>query len=260
MTNKYRVRKKLAQLHTPKSFSNLPWAVQDGIQQSPIERVSAPRKAVSSPGAQEPDLWRELCSLQMGLALLSWRLCLWLWGQQQTMGILDVGYSSSWRRFAGYPSMHDGYQETGSVACCYGVLYHCVHCICKSLFRRFVHSIHLILAHAHLGSHPCIYATVFPRLVRYIPHVRKAQEEDLKGSKIIQAEYGKIESLERNHVSSISTAHSNIGYLGLSPHSRGQSFSSPTTSGNPLGNNLALYLTNSCELSIMPLNCPHEHW
>ena len=156
--------------------------------------------------------------------------------------------------------MHDGYQETKSVACCYGVLYHCVHCICKSLFRRFVHSIHLILAHAHLGSHPCIYATVFPRLVRYIPHVRKAQEENLKGSKIIQAEYGKIESLERNHVSSISTAHSNIGYLGLSPHSRGQSFSSPTTSGNPLGNNLALYLINSCELSIMPLNCPHEHW
>jgi hypothetical protein len=62
-------------------------------------------------------------------------------------------------------------------------------------------------------SHPCIYATVFPRLVRYIPHVRKAQEEDLNGSKIIQAEYGKIESLERNHVSNISTVHSNIGYL-----------------------------------------------
>jgi hypothetical protein len=46
-----------------------------------------------------------------------------------------------------------------------------------------------------------------------MPHVRKAREDDLKDCKIIQAEYGKIESLERNHVSSISTAHSNIGYL-----------------------------------------------
>jgi hypothetical protein len=46
-----------------------------------------------------------------------------------------------------------------------------------------------------------------------MPHVRKAREDDLKDGKIIQAEYGKIESLERNHVSSISTAHSNIGYL-----------------------------------------------
>jgi hypothetical protein len=60
------------------------------------------------------------------------------------------------------------------------------------------------------------YAAVFPRLVRYMPHVRKAREEDLKDGKIIQAEYDKIESLERNQVSNISTAHSNIGYLSIS--------------------------------------------
>lgn len=257
MTDKYRVRKKLAQVHTPKSFSNLPWAVQDGIQQSPIERVSAPRKAVSSPGAQEPDLWRELCSLQMGLALLSWRLCLWLWGQQQTMGILDVGYSSSWRRFAGYPSMHDGYQETKSVACCYGVLYHCVHCICKSLFRHFVHSIHLILAHAQ----PPLYLRYsFPETCSLHTPCQKGTRRESErqqdhSSRVWQNwEFGakpRQQHLNRSFEHRI---------LGLSPHSRGQSFSSPTTSGNPLGNNLALYLINSCELSIMPLNCPHEHW
>jgi hypothetical protein len=57
------------------------------------------------------------------------------------------------------------------------------------------------------------YTAVFPRLARYMPRVRKAREEDLKYGKIIQAEYDKIESSERSYVSSISTAHSNIGYL-----------------------------------------------
>ncbi|MAD83054.1 MAG: hypothetical protein CL912_08820 [Deltaproteobacteria bacterium] len=85
---------------------------------------------------------------------------------------------------------------------------------------------------------------MFPRLARYQPHVRKARDEDLKEGKMTQAEYDKIESLERNHVSSISTAHSNIGYLltlviNLSVLLPLQ--------GNPFGNNLALCLTNTCE-------------
>lgn len=37
---------------------------------------------------------------------------------------------------------------------------------------------------------------LFPRLARYMPHVRKEREEDLKEGKIDQAEYDRIESLE----------------------------------------------------------------
>jgi len=99
-----------------------------------------------------------------------------------------------------------------------------------------------IIAYIAYGATLVFYAALFPRLARYMPHVRKAREEDLKEGKIDQAEYDKIESLERNHVSSISTAHSNIGYLltlviNLSVLLPLQ--------GNPFGNNLALCLTNS---------------
>ena len=77
-----------------------------------------------------------------------------------------------------------------------------------------------------------------------MPDVRKAREEDLKDGKINQVEYDNIESMERNHISNISTAHSNIGYLltlviNLSVLLPLQ--------GNPFGNNLALCLTNSCK-------------
>ncbi len=93
------------------------------------------------------------------------------------------------------------------------------------------------------GATLVFYAALFPRLARYMPHVRQARD-DLREEKISQQEYDKIESLERNHVSSISTAHSNIGYLltlviNLSVLLPLQ--------GNPFGNNLALCLTNSCE-------------
>lgn len=46
-----------------------------------------------------------------------------------------------------------------------------------------------------------------------MPDVRKAREEDLKEGNISQARNDNIESMERNHISNISTAHSNIGYL-----------------------------------------------
>jgi hypothetical protein len=122
-----------------------------GSSSHQTERVSAPRKAVSSPGAQEPDWWREshckwdlLCCHDgyvcgSGVSSRLWQH--WMLVTPRLDGdLLDV------------PVLHDGYQETGSVAYCYGVLYHCVHCICKSLFRRFVHSIHLILAHTQIRA------------------------------------------------------------------------------------------------------------
>ncbi|KAI9650031.1 hypothetical protein NHQ30_000044 [Ciborinia camelliae] len=80
------------------------------------------------------------------------------------------------------------------------------------------------------------------KLARYMPHVRKARDEDLKDGKINQNEYDRIESMERNHISSISTSHSNIGYiltllLSLSVLIPLQ--------GDLFANNLALCLTNS---------------
>jgi hypothetical protein len=87
------------------------------------------------------------------------------------------------------------------------------------------------------------YAAAFPRLARYMPHVRKARDEDLNTGKISQEKYEKIESLERNHISSISTAHSNIGYLVTLVINL--SILLPLQ-GNPFAKNLALCLTNSC--------------
>lgn len=50
------------------------------------------------------------------------------------------------------------------------------------------------------GATLVFYAAVFPRLARYMPHVRKAREEDLREGKIDQEEYDAVESLERNHI------------------------------------------------------------
>ncbi|KAH6684544.1 autophagy-related protein 22-like protein [Halenospora varia] len=99
-----------------------------------------------------------------------------------------------------------------------------------------------IIAYIAYGATLVFYAALFPRLSRYMPNVRKAREEDLKEGKISQEEYDRIESMERNHISSVSTAHSNIGYLltlviNLSVLLPMQ--------GNAFGNNLALCLTNS---------------
>jgi hypothetical protein len=140
----------------------------------------------------------------------------------------------------GVSILHDGYQTAGAVAGCHGVLYHCLYRICE--LHCTISSWALLTPNQ--GATLVFYAALFPRLARYMHHVRKAREEDLKDAKISQAEYDKIESLERNHVSSISTAHSNIGYLltlviNLSVLLPLQ--------GNPFGNNLALCLTNSCE-------------
>ncbi|GIC87084.1 uncharacterized protein Aud_003465 [Aspergillus udagawae] len=99
-----------------------------------------------------------------------------------------------------------------------------------------------VVAYIAYGATLVFYAAVFPRLAQYMPHVRKAREEDLKEGKISRQEYDAIESLERNHISNISTAHSNIGYLltlvlNLSVLLPLQN--------NSYSNNLALCLTNS---------------
>lgn len=77
-----------------------------------------------------------------------------------------------------------------------------------------------------------------------MPHVRKAREEDFKDGKINQDEYDRIESMERNHISNISTAHSNIGYLFTLALSLSVLL---PLKGHLFANNLALCITNSCK-------------
>lgn len=100
-----------------------------------------------------------------------------------------------------------------------------------------------VISYIAYGATLVFYAALFPRLSRFMPHVRKAREE-LKGGAISQEEYDKAESLERNHISSVSTAHSNIGYimtlvLNLSVLLPMQ--------GQQYANNWALFITNTCK-------------
>ncbi|QMW40222.1 hypothetical protein G4B11_003502 [Aspergillus flavus] len=99
-----------------------------------------------------------------------------------------------------------------------------------------------VVAYVAYGATLVFYAAVFPRLARFMPHVRKAREEDLREDKITLDEYDAIESLEKNHISNVSTAHSNIGYL--LTLALNLSVLLPLQ-GNNYSNNLALCLTNS---------------
>ncbi|ORY20995.1 MFS general substrate transporter [Naematelia encephala] len=56
------------------------------------------------------------------------------------------------------------------------------------------------------------YASVFPRLARNTPRTKEARNK-LDNQEIDTSEYEKVEMLERNRLSNISTAHSNWGYL-----------------------------------------------
>lgn len=56
-----------------------------------------------------------------------------------------------------------------------------------------------VISYIAYGSTLVFYAAVFPRLARYMQHVRQARE-DLKEGRIEQSEYDTIESLERNHI------------------------------------------------------------
>lgn len=95
------------------------------------------------------------------------------------------------------------------------------------------------------------YYALFPRLARYMPHVQKARDEDLKEQKINQDEYDKIESMERNHISNISTAHASIGYVAVLVLSLSVLI---PMQGNLFANNLALCLTNSCKCHFTKCN------
>lgn len=117
-----------------------------------------------------------------------------------------------------------------------------------------------IVTYVAYGATLVFYAAVFPKLARYMPHVRKAREEDLREGRMDQKEYDAVESLERNHISyaylavegalliyyrNISTAHSNIGYLAVLLINLSVLL---PMQGNNYANNLAICLTNSCEL------------
>jgi hypothetical protein len=101
-----------------------------------------------------------------------------------------------------------------------------------------------IVSYVAYGATLVFYAAVFPRLARYMPLVRKAREEDLRDGNISQEEYERIESLEKNHISNISTAHSNWGYLFTLAINLSVLL---PLQGDNYANNWALCLTNSCE-------------
>jgi hypothetical protein len=89
------------------------------------------------------------------------------------------------------------------------------------------------------------YNAAFPRLARFVPHVRRARENDLKNGRISQEDYDHIESMERNHISNVSTAHSNIGYTLALVLSLAVLL---PLHGKLWGNNLAILVTNICKL------------
>ncbi|KAL4926261.1 uncharacterized protein BDV17DRAFT_269951 [Aspergillus undulatus] len=99
-----------------------------------------------------------------------------------------------------------------------------------------------IVTYVAYGATLVFYAAVFPKLARFMPHVRKAREEDLGEGRIDQKEYDAVESLERNHISNISTAHSNIGYLAVLLLNLSVLL---PMQGNNYANNLAISITNS---------------
>ncbi|KIJ31434.1 hypothetical protein M422DRAFT_185927 [Sphaerobolus stellatus SS14] len=62
------------------------------------------------------------------------------------------------------------------------------------------------------GATLVFYAALFPRLARNTPHARRLKEK-LDQGELTAEEYEVEESLEKNKISNISTAHSNIGYI-----------------------------------------------
>ncbi|KAJ0426052.1 hypothetical protein BJY00DRAFT_272816 [Aspergillus carlsbadensis] len=99
-----------------------------------------------------------------------------------------------------------------------------------------------IASYVTYGSTLVFYAAVFPKLARFREHVRKAREEDLREGRISRGVYDGVESLEKNHISNISTAHSNIGYLAVLLLNLSVLL---PMQGNNYANNLAICVTNS---------------
>ncbi|KAJ6458670.1 autophagy-related protein 22-like protein [Mycena vitilis] len=62
------------------------------------------------------------------------------------------------------------------------------------------------------GATLVFYAALFPRLARNTPHAKEIREK-YEAGETSKEEYEREESLEKNLISNISTAHSNIGYI-----------------------------------------------
>ncbi|EIW61401.1 MFS general substrate transporter [Trametes versicolor FP-101664 SS1] len=62
------------------------------------------------------------------------------------------------------------------------------------------------------GATLVFYAALFPRLARNTAHARQLRDQYERGEISVE-EYEREESLEKNRISNISTAHSNIGYI-----------------------------------------------
>ncbi|THH11038.1 hypothetical protein EW146_g8182 [Bondarzewia mesenterica] len=90
------------------------------------------------------------------------------------------------------------------------------------------------------GATLVFYAAIFPRLARNTPHAR-ALKDKLDSGEIPAEVYEQEESLEKNKISNISTAHSNIGYIFTLAFNL--SLLLPLAS-NPKVNNYTLVLTN----------------
>ncbi|KAJ4483184.1 autophagy-related protein 22-like protein [Lentinula aciculospora] len=90
------------------------------------------------------------------------------------------------------------------------------------------------------GATLVFYAAVFPRLARNTPHSR-ALRARYEASEIDREVYEAEESLEKNRISNISTAHSNIGYIVTLCLNLGLLL--PLVD-NPKANNYVIVLTN----------------
>ncbi|KAJ7886758.1 autophagy-related protein 22-like protein [Mycena leptocephala] len=62
------------------------------------------------------------------------------------------------------------------------------------------------------GATLVFYAALFPRLARNTPHAKEIREK-YEAGETSKEDYEREESLEKNRISNISTAHSNIGYI-----------------------------------------------
>ncbi|KAF9057521.1 MFS general substrate transporter [Panaeolus papilionaceus] len=98
-----------------------------------------------------------------------------------------------------------------------------------------------IVGFVSYGATLVFYAALFPRLARNTLHSRTLKQRYENGE-ISRDEYDLEESLEKNRISNISTAHSNIGYIATL--CLNLTILLPLAS-NPKANNYTLVLTNS---------------
>ncbi|KAF9226805.1 MFS general substrate transporter [Gyrodon lividus] len=100
-----------------------------------------------------------------------------------------------------------------------------------------------IIGFVSYGATLVFYAAAFPRLARNTPHSRKLRDRYENGE-LSAEEYEKEESLEKNRISNISTAHSNIGYV-VTYALNLALLIPPKTANDPKVDNYTLALDNS---------------